>query len=74
MTFQKGNTLGVLAKGKHQRKQTIKVADYGIEEVNRLAVVCEMFEVMDDNERRAALNYVTARYLPAPPSEDNREH
>lgn len=47
-----------------KKMQTIKVRDYGDDWVNRLAVVCEMVEKMDERERFATLAFVNSKYLP----------
>lgn len=42
--------------------QTIKVRDYGDDWLNRLAVILQMTEKMDDREREATLSFVVGKY------------
>jgi hypothetical protein len=45
-----------------KRLQVIKVKDYGDPHVNRLAVVCAMFDKMEGpGEQKAALTFLCAR-------------
>jgi len=43
-------------------QQTVKVKDYGSDDMNRFAVVFIGLEQMDERQRWAALGYVKARW------------
>ena len=45
-----------------KRTQVIKVKDYGDIHVNRLAVVCDQFEKMEDWERGATLKFIESKW------------
>jgi hypothetical protein len=44
------------------KMQKIKLKDYDDDWINRLAVICDRFDGMNDVERDAALRFVLARY------------
>jgi uncharacterized protein YdeI (YjbR/CyaY-like superfamily) len=54
---------------KRKKVQTIKVPDYGFDELNRLAVAQHAFERMTADERRAALHWFKGKYAAEWPSD-----
>jgi hypothetical protein len=43
-------------------QETVKVKDYGSDDMNRFAVVVMALEAMDERQRWATLGYIKARY------------
>lgn len=50
-------------------QQTIKVKDYGSDDMNRFAVVIMALEAMDERQRWATLGYAKARWPKEWPSD-----
>lgn len=50
------------AKERVKLQQTIKVKDYGSDDMNRFAVVVMALEAMDERQRWATLGYIKAKY------------
>lgn len=51
-----------MAKKAVQLQQTVKVKDYGSDDMNMLAVVILALEKMDERQRWATLGYVKSRW------------
>lgn len=54
---------------KKPKMQTVKVPDYGDEEINRLAVALDAIENMDPEQRLRALKYFKGRFSKEWPSD-----
>lgn len=52
-----------MVKKPEKLQQTVKVKDYGSDDMNRLAVVVFALEQMDERARWATLGYIKARFL-----------
>ena len=60
---------GRMAKTKRLPQQVIKVKNYGDGWINRLAVVLNQFEKMEQTERGAILRYIKSKYSADWPSD-----
>ncbi len=58
-----------MARKPTKLQETVKVKDYGSDDMNRLAVVLKSLEQMDERQRWATLGYVKAKWPKEWPSD-----